>query len=99
MDTQLRVERLCIDYSPDGLIPLKEGIQKIQKRLGLEKVRESFAALDSGDISKAASIILEYYDKCYTYGITKKTNTHIDYFKTENGDPCDIAEKLLNQFP
>jgi len=99
MDKHFRVDRLCKDYSMDGLIPLKEGIKKIEKRLGHERVRESFKALDNGDISRAASIILEYYDKCYTYGVTKKTNIQIDHFKTENGDSRDIAKKLLNQFP
>ena len=99
MDKRFRVDRLCTDYSTDGLIPLKEAIRKIQKRLGHERVQASLKALDEGDIPTAASIILQYYDKCYSFGITKKINIQLEHFSTENGNPKDIAEKLLHQFP
>ena len=96
INKESRVERLCRDYGNNGQEPLIEGIKKIQKRLGGERTQKALDALENDDFSTTASIILEYYDKCYSYGLTKKTNSKIDILKIENDDPEKIAHILLS---
>lgn len=97
MDKHFRVDRLCRDYASNGLEPLKEGIMKIKKRLGGENVQKAVSAIDVGDFATAASIILDYYDKCYSYGLTKKINSRIDYITLEKSDPEYMTNRILEK--
>ncbi|MDA3811542.1 MAG: tRNA 2-selenouridine(34) synthase MnmH [Spirochaetaceae bacterium] len=96
MDKNFRVKRLCQDYASEGLEPLVKGIRKIEKRLGMERVKVAIKAVESRDYFQAASIILEYYDKCYSYGVTKKRNSIIDHFTIEDDDPFLVAKQLIH---
>ena len=95
MERILRIDRLCNDYSTDGSGPLIDGIKKIHKRLGGERADEAIKDVESGDFHSAASIILEYYDKCYTYGLSKKVNRQIEYIKMDKDDPSLMAKQLI----
>jgi tRNA 2-selenouridine synthase len=99
MEKSFRVDRLCKDYASEGIIPLKEAIEKIQKRLGSERFLEAVRAIEKKDFHKAASIILDYYDKCYSYGLTNKRNSQIVTIIMENDDPRIMADIILKKIP
>lgn len=90
-----RVERLCRDYTGLGAGSLIAGIEKIQKRLGGERALEAINAVKGDEYGVAASIILEYYDKCYDYGLSKKENISINYKIIERDDPESTAIELI----
>lgn len=95
MDVKTRMPRLMKEYSvyPPGI--LKESILKISKRLGGDNTRDALAAVDAGDISKAIEISLYYYDKAYSYGLTKKKAENLIYVETDTDDIETNSRKIL----
>ncbi len=67
-----RLPRLIKEYSCFDREELKKSVVKISKRLGGSRASEAIDAIDSGDFERAIRITLEYYDKTYLYGITRK---------------------------
>lgn len=90
-----RVVRLCREYAGSGHEPLVNGIGKIFKRLGGERAALALRAVEEDDYAKAATIILEYYDKCYDYGLSKKDNSSIEQLEIIKDDPLAIAMELI----
>lgn len=94
--TETRVKRLCKDYSKTGLEPLKEALDKIRKRLGGERTKEAMIALEAGDLEKTAFLALQYYDKCYDYGIREREEQIVFKMAFTEESPDQIARILLN---
>lgn len=90
-----RVERLCREYANAGHEPLISGIGKISRRLGGERAAMAISAVERDDYAEAATIILEYYDKCYDYGLSNKENSSIEMLKVVKDDPSSIAGELM----
>ncbi len=90
-----RVVRLCREYAGTGHAPLVAGVGKITKRLGGERAALALSAVERNDYAEAATIILEYYDKCYDYGLSKKENSSIKMLEIINDDPTAIAMELI----
>lgn len=66
-----RLRRLIRDY---GLLPKNELIhatRALKKRLGEVRTKEVIACIEDEDLSKAASLLLSYYDQTYLYSISK----------------------------
>lgn len=93
--SEIRVERLCKEYSQCGKEPLIEAVGKIAKRLGGVKASLAVEAIKSGKFEDAASIVLDYYDKCYDYGMEKDKQRIISTVKLDTGDPSKAAEVLI----
>jgi tRNA 2-selenouridine synthase len=51
---------------------LKFSIEKIEKRLGGLRTKNSLLAIENGDVYSAAAEILPYYDKTYSYGLSQR---------------------------
>ncbi len=79
-----RVGRLVKQYTEYGDTLLKESIEKIDKRLGYENARDAIRAIDIRDYHKAARIVLNYYDKSYNYGLSKR-------------DPATVYELIIQE--
>jgi len=95
MDVKTRMPRLMKEYSVYPPEILKGSILKISKRLGGDNTRDALEAVDAGDISKAIEISLYYYDKAYTYGLTKKKAENLIYVETDTDDIEVNSRKLL----
>lgn len=66
-----RLERLVTEY---GMFPKHELTQAalaLKKRLGEVRTKEVIACIEEDDLSKAASLLLSYYDQTYLYSISK----------------------------
>ncbi len=67
-----RVARIVRDYgelNPDSLI---NSCNILKKKMGSVIYSEAVAAVQSGDMTTAASHLLDYYDKKYTKGISRR---------------------------
>lgn len=54
-------------------------LNAIKKRLGLERYKEAIAALAAGDMAGVCRIVLDYYDRAYTYGLSLRNPETISY--------------------
>lgn len=71
-DLNHRIDRLINDYTACDKQDLINSVLRIQKRLGLEKAKRCIEYIESGNLRNAIAIVLEYYDKAYSYGIEQK---------------------------
>jgi len=91
----IRVKRLVVDYTncnPDDLI---QSVNRISKRLGLDKAKQCVDLINQKKFDEAVAISLAYYDKTYRYGLENKTNKPLIVELTEDTDKN--IESLLTQ--
>lgn len=74
IETELskRIDRLIVEYTSCDKQNLIDSVRRIQKRFGLEKAQLCIDHIESGSLSEAIAITLEYYDKTYKYGLEQK---------------------------
>ncbi len=75
-----RIERIVAEYSVLGQESLLLALNKLKKRLGLEKVKLIAAAIARQDYSAAVNDLLHYYDRAYEMMMTRRKSTK--YFIT-----------------
>ena len=66
-----RIERLIHLYGAQKKDELKESTLRIQKRLGPQRTRAALEAIDKGQLNIACDQMLDYYDRCYDYELSK----------------------------
>lgn len=66
-----RLKYLVELYGQYDIQILKEGFQRVAKKLDGQKLKDAITALDEHDLKTAASIALEYYDKTYSFSMSK----------------------------
>lgn len=94
---EVRVERLCGDY---GAVPpekLCRAVQAISKRLGGERTRLALQAIADGDYATATHAVLDYYDKTYLYGLSKRDPESIIDLDPTPESPCATAGALIER--
>ncbi len=82
----VRTERLVKDYGSFSAEELTSCIGKLSKRLGGDSAQEAIAAVDNGDLERAVSITLKYYDKAYSYGLGKRNPSTVFPIANECGN-------------
>ena len=86
MDINDRMPRLLREYASYPADELKASVMKISKRLGGVNTSKCIDSIDSGDLSKAIEITLEYYDKSYLHGLKRRSEMNIRYLNPESDD-------------
>jgi len=96
MSIDTRLPRLLEEYSafPPDLI--RASVLKISRRLGGEKTKEAIEAVDRNDFSSAIRITLEYYDRAYSYGLSKRKSGQVIFVDTDTDDTAVNAGKVLD---
>ena len=92
-----RVANLLEDYGDadrDGLIAATE---RLRKKLGGLRTQEAIAHIQAGDLSPAIDMVLDYYDKTYTYDLNKKRDVPIYPLDIEGLSPDEAAQALRNK--
>jgi tRNA 2-selenouridine synthase len=78
-----RLEHLRQEYlSTIHLDELMNITHLLFKRLGRARTDDAIVALQKHDYRRAGEIILEYYDKCYRYGVTQRTSPVLSFQET-----------------
>lgn len=96
MSIETRLPRLLEEYSAFPPELIKASVLKISRRLGGEKTKEATEAVDRNDFSTAIRITLEYYDRTYRYGLSKRGTGQIVFIDTDTDDTGVNAGKVLD---
>ena len=81
----VRIEYLKEEYGQiQNMEFLKKAFFDIKKRLGDVSYNDAIKALDSNDLTSACKIALDYYDKAYEYGLSKRDQYTIQKIKLDN---------------
>ncbi|GAB4198149.1 MAG: tRNA 2-selenouridine(34) synthase MnmH [Thermoflexibacter sp.] len=92
----LRIERLVREYAHCDKGLLQSAILKIRKRLGFDRAGEALKALEVEDFAKVADITLGYYDKAYTYDISRRKPSNIYYLPVSEDNPEKTAQEAID---
>jgi len=95
MSIETRMPRLLREYTSFPVEEIIASVMKISKRLGGDRTREAIGALREGDYPTAIRITLEYYDKTYHYGLSKRPEGQVTYIKTESDDVAVNASLVM----
>ncbi|NVK27865.1 MAG: tRNA 2-selenouridine(34) synthase MnmH [Flavobacteriia bacterium] len=69
--TDQRARNLVEQYGEASADQFKSSFNSIKKRLGGLRFKEAIECVESGDLEKAATIALEYYDKTYSHALNE----------------------------
>ena len=90
--TPARLERLIHDYTHDNQQELITACQRLEKRLGSQKVSTIITFLRNNDFHQAGRILLDYYDAFYNRGLEKRQNQDIHFLPLTGNDlAADVA--------
>ncbi len=95
-DIKTRIPRLREDY---GLFPadsLIESVERISRKLGGDNASKAIAAIRDNDLDTAIEIVLNYYDKAYRYGLSRRPSSAVRYITGPADDPRKNAVKVLS---
>ncbi len=96
LERDLRIQRLVSDYGkfmPEDLIAC---INRITKRIGGQNAKKAIEMTASGNYHEVAAITLNYYDKTYRFGLTKRANHRLHPLRLHSISPGDNATMILN---
>jgi len=91
MPKHLRELRLVKEYANGDMSGLKNALERISKKLGGLRAQEALIALENNDFRKVADISLQYYDKAYGYGISKREDSKVKTLEVDADDPRNTA--------
>ena len=97
MSRPLRVERLVKEYAGFHKTKLHDAVKRISKRLGGQKAKEAAEAIDRDDFRTAIDITLDYYDKAYQHGLSKRSSHTIYPIPVKKDDPHSNALKAFEK--
>jgi len=97
MSRPLRVERLVKEYAGFDKAMLHDAVGRISKRLGGQKAKEAAEAIDRDDFRTAIERTLDYYDKAYQHGLSKRSPATVHPVEAERDDPRLNARKALRK--
>jgi tRNA 2-selenouridine synthase len=94
MSIETRMPRLVEEYTSFPIEQIISSVIRISKRLGGERTKQAMEALRSGDFRTAIRIILEYYDKSYRYGLSRRPPEQVTYVDTDTDDVAVNAARV-----
>ena len=97
---KVREKRLVKEYANGDISGLENALLRISKKLGGLRAKTALDALKSKDFIKVAEISLEYYDKAYAFGLSKRDSAKIQTMIIGEDHPektADILVKLVEE--
>lgn len=93
-----RVEALVQEYGILDKNFLEESTFRIRKRLGFENAQKAIDAIRQGRMAAFIEIVLAYYDKTYTNGLSKRPFNNVHKLSVTVTDPKIKAQRVLDYF-
>jgi tRNA 2-selenouridine synthase len=90
-----RVSRLVDGYACYPKKDLLQALERIRKRFGNQLFLPAKDAIESGNFRLAAELILEYYDRTYLYGLSKRNSNKVFPLSLKAFNPPDNAGKII----
>jgi tRNA 2-selenouridine synthase len=94
---ELRIKRLIEEYTGFNRENIISSILNISKRLGGLATQKAIEAVKNNDFPTAIDIVLSYYDKTYTYGLSKRKDQTIIPVALEEDNPENTAALLIRK--
>ncbi len=92
----IRVENIVSEYGLYEKEKLQTSLQEISKRLGGLNTKIADEYISNNQLDKACEIILQYYDKAYLCGLSRRENSeNIYYLSINNNHYYDTAGKII----
>lgn len=98
LERDYRIERIVRSYSKHPIDDLLTAVRKIKSKLSEKKYRLARKCIREKDFSKAASIILTYYDKIYENGLNASSCEIVGKINLIGTDSADHANQVLDLF-
>ena len=95
IENHQRIKRLVEEYSIYEKKLLENAVLKIRKRIGGLNTKKAIESLENNDYSVVAEIVLQYYDKTYQYGLSKRDNNNLHFVKISGTDKINDAKQIL----
>jgi tRNA 2-selenouridine synthase len=92
-----RIARLLNDYGDADRRELIAATRRIQKKLGGQHAKRAIACILEGNLAPAIEIVLNYYDKTYTYDLYQKRNVPIYSVNVSGLDAAQSAQLLIEK--
>jgi tRNA 2-selenouridine synthase len=92
---EIRIGRLMNEYAQFSFEELKAATDRIAKKLGGQQHKDALDALAQSDYSLGTDIALNYYDKAYLHGLSKRVPSQITTFEVTENNPTSTAKRLL----
>ena len=90
-----RIQRLVKEYTDFNKELINASIQNISRRLGGLATKQAVEAVEKNEFATAIDIVLSYYDKTYSYGLSKREGQTIIPVELEEDNPQKTAERLV----
>jgi tRNA 2-selenouridine synthase len=97
MPRKLRVGRILKEYGKFPKHVLSEAVLKIQKRFGNDRTKLALKLIEEDKLSEAVEILLDYYDKNYSYSLENFREGKIMNLDTRTENASENAEILLSK--
>lgn len=91
----MRIQRLVEEYGASDTHEFLMAMERITKKLGGQHFNAAKQSLLQGDMSATIEILLNYYDKAYTTGLSKKQHRIKYRMKWSGDDAAAFADELL----
>lgn len=91
-----RARYLSAGYGKNPVERLNDAFSRIADRLGKQHAKAALEAIAQNDFEHAATVALNYYDKAYTYGLSKRESQRIFHLDGENLSFTEIAKLLIS---
>ncbi len=95
VELNYRIERLINDYGNFKKTELINAIHRISKRLGDKNSNLAIEAINSGNLADAVVISLNYYDKTYGFGLSKRNAEFIKEIQLISKEKENFAKQII----
>ena len=75
---------------------LEAAIRRIERKLGGQHMKVALEALENGNLKEVASIGLKYYDKTYSFGLSKRNPESVTIIDFPKVDGIEMADQLIS---
>lgn len=72
-----RLDHLMSGYGRFSQEELQLCAEKIRKRFGPDRTKDLLALIENGELREAMRLVLQYYDKGYLHGLSKRKAVHV----------------------
>ena len=91
---EIRVDRLVREYAGLDDQLLSEAVMKIETRLGKPRAKGALVSIQEKDYATVADQVLTYYDKAYSFSMSRREGQSRFQFTVENFDAREVAARL-----
>ena len=95
LESSIRSERILEEYGSFPKEILAETTNKLKKRLGIKETTAAIAHLEEGRMNQWVEILLRYYDKTYSYGMSLRPSSSVVKIESNSPNASENTSMLL----